>query len=107
MLSAARYLSPGPGAVVSRSDTSSTLKTTGSFRGRDQQRAFEEEGVDLSRVVIGHPGDYKDLDYLRELVQWSYQRALQSLSKRRREAIAAPPQIALHSVCGRRPVNLQ
>ena len=33
MLSAARYLSPGPGAAVSRSDTSSTLKTTGSFRG--------------------------------------------------------------------------
>ncbi|HYF46648.1 MAG TPA: hypothetical protein VD926_10600 [Acidimicrobiales bacterium] len=37
-------------------------------RGRDQQRVFEEEGVDLSRVVIGHSGDSTDLDYLRELM---------------------------------------
>ena len=39
-----------------------------SFRGRDQQRVFEEEGVDLSRVVIGHCGDSTDLDYLKELM---------------------------------------
>jgi phosphotriesterase-related protein len=39
-----------------------------SFRGRDQQRVFREEGVDLSRVVIGHSGDSTDLDYLRELM---------------------------------------
>ena len=38
------------------------------FRGRDQQRVFREEGVDLSRVVIGHSGDSSDLDYLRELM---------------------------------------
>lgn len=38
------------------------------FRGRDQQRVFEEEGVDLSRVVIGHCGDSTDLDYLKELM---------------------------------------
>jgi phosphotriesterase-related protein len=37
-------------------------------RGRDQQRVFAEEGVDLSRVVIGHSGDSDDLDYLRELM---------------------------------------
>ena len=37
-------------------------------RGRDQQRVFLEEGVDLSRVVIGHCGDTTDLDYLRELM---------------------------------------
>ncbi len=36
--------------------------------GRDQQRVFAEEGVDLSRVVIGHCGDTSDLDYLRELM---------------------------------------
>ncbi|MGD0320943.1 MAG: phosphotriesterase-related protein [Acidimicrobiales bacterium] len=36
-------------------------------RGRDQQRVFSEEGVDLSRVVIGHSGDSTDLDYLEEL----------------------------------------
>jgi phosphotriesterase-related protein len=37
-------------------------------RGLDQQRIFAEEGVDLSRVVIGHSGDTTDLDYLQELI---------------------------------------
>jgi phosphotriesterase-related protein len=37
-------------------------------RGLDQQRIFREEGVDLSRVVIGHCGDSTDLDYLTELM---------------------------------------
>lgn len=37
-------------------------------RGLDQQRIFAEEGVDLSRVVIGHSGDTTDLDYLEELI---------------------------------------
>ncbi len=37
-------------------------------RGLDQQRIFKEEGVDLSRVVIGHCGDTEDLDYLEELI---------------------------------------
>jgi phosphotriesterase-related protein len=36
--------------------------------GLDQQRVFQEEGVDLSRVVIGHSGDTTDLDYLCELM---------------------------------------
>jgi phosphotriesterase-related protein len=36
--------------------------------GLDQQRVFTEEGVDLSRVVIGHSGDTTDLDYLEKLV---------------------------------------
>jgi phosphotriesterase-related protein len=36
--------------------------------GLDQQRVFREEGVDLTRVVIGHSGDTTDLDYLRELM---------------------------------------
>ncbi len=39
-----------------------------SQRGLDQQRIFEEEGVDLSRVVIGHSGDTTDLDYLEKLI---------------------------------------
>jgi phosphotriesterase-related protein len=38
------------------------------FRGRDQQRVFREEGIDLARVVIGHAGDSTDLAYLRELM---------------------------------------
>ena len=37
-------------------------------RGLEQQRIFTEEGVDLSRVIIGHSGDTTDLDYLEELV---------------------------------------
>lgn len=39
-----------------------------SRRGLEQQRVFAEEGVDLSRVIIGHSGDTTDLDYLEELV---------------------------------------
>ena len=35
--------------------------------GLEQQRIFREEGVDLSRVVIGHSGDSEDLEYLQEL----------------------------------------
>ena len=38
-------------------------------RGLEQQRIFAEEGVDLSRVVIGHSGDSTDLDYLTELIE--------------------------------------
>jgi phosphotriesterase-related protein len=36
--------------------------------GLDQQQIFLEEGVDLSRVIIGHCGDTTDLDYLEELI---------------------------------------
>jgi phosphotriesterase-related protein len=36
--------------------------------GLDQQRLFAAEGVDLSRVVIGHSGDTTDLDYLTALM---------------------------------------
>ena len=46
----------------------STHTHTGTRRGLDQQRVFTEEGVDLSRVVIGHSGDSTDLDYLGELL---------------------------------------
>lgn len=40
----------------------------GTKRGLDQQRVFAEEGVDLSRVIIGHSGDTDDYAYLEELV---------------------------------------
>ena len=36
--------------------------------GLAQQKIFREEGVDLSRVVIGHCGDTTDLKYLEELI---------------------------------------
>ena len=46
----------------------STHTHAGTRRGLEQQRIFAEEGVDLSRVVIGHSGDTTDLDYLQELI---------------------------------------
>ena len=36
--------------------------------GLAQQDVFEEEGVDLSRVVIGHCGDSDDLEYLEAIL---------------------------------------
>lgn len=36
-------------------------------RGLEQQDVFESEGVDLTRVVIGHCGDTDDLDYLKAI----------------------------------------
>jgi phosphotriesterase-related protein len=47
----------------------STHTHAGLRRGLDQQRIFQEEGVDLSRVVIGHSGDTTDVEYLEELVR--------------------------------------
>ena len=46
----------------------STHTHAGTRRGLEQQRIFAEEGVDLSRVVIGHSGDTTDVDYLEELI---------------------------------------
>lgn len=37
--------------------------------GLGQQEVFEEEGVDLSRVVIGHCGDSEDIEYLTEILE--------------------------------------
>ncbi|HVW44315.1 MAG TPA: phosphotriesterase-related protein [Amycolatopsis sp.] len=36
--------------------------------GRDQQKWFKDNGVDLERTVIGHCGDSTDLGYLKELM---------------------------------------
>jgi phosphotriesterase-related protein len=36
--------------------------------GLNQQQIFCQEGVDLTRVVIGHCGDSTDLDYLEQLI---------------------------------------
>ena len=45
-----------------------TVHTSGPQQsGRTAVRIFTEEGVDLSKVVIGHAGDSNDLDYLTEL----------------------------------------
>ncbi len=37
-------------------------------RGLEQQQIFAQEGVDLSRVIIGHSGDTTDIAYLEELI---------------------------------------
>jgi phosphotriesterase-related protein len=39
-----------------------------SRRGLDQQRILREEGVDLSRVLIGHSNETGDIDYLVEVL---------------------------------------
>jgi phosphotriesterase-related protein len=39
-----------------------------SRRGLEQQDIFDQEGVDLSRVVIGHSGDTTDISYLEEVI---------------------------------------
>lgn len=46
----------------------STHTTPENRCGLDQQDVFEEEGVDLTRVVIGHCGDTPDLAYLEEVL---------------------------------------
>jgi phosphotriesterase-related protein len=46
----------------------STHTHPGTERGLEQQDVFENEGVDLSRVVIGHSGDTDDLVYLEKLL---------------------------------------
>ena len=40
-----------------------------SQQGLAQQDVFESEGVDLSRVIIGHSGDTEDMDYLTKLLK--------------------------------------
>jgi phosphotriesterase-related protein len=37
-------------------------------RGLEQQKILEDEGVDLSRVIIGHSGDTTDIAYLEKLI---------------------------------------
>lgn len=37
--------------------------------GLDQQRVFKEEGLDLSRTVIGHSDDSNDITYLEQIIQ--------------------------------------
>jgi phosphotriesterase-related protein len=46
----------------------STHTHPATHRGLEQQDIFEAEGVDLSRVVIGHSGDTDDLVYLEKLI---------------------------------------
>ena len=48
MLSAARYLSPGPGAAISMSDTSWTLNTTGNFGMDPLQASINGQPVSLA-----------------------------------------------------------
>lgn len=46
----------------------STHTHAASRSGVDQQRIFADEGVDLTRVIIGHCGDTTDIDYLEQLL---------------------------------------
>ena len=46
----------------------STHTHAGTERGLEQLDLFRDEGVDFSKVVIGHSGDTTDLDYLHRLL---------------------------------------
>jgi phosphotriesterase-related protein len=46
----------------------STHTDSANQTGLDQQRIYAEEGVDLSRVIVGHSGDTEDLDYLKKML---------------------------------------
>jgi phosphotriesterase-related protein len=46
----------------------STHTHPATHRGLEQQDVFEQEGVDLGRVVIGHSGDTTDLAYLKRII---------------------------------------
>ncbi|MBK1783498.1 phosphotriesterase family protein [Prauserella cavernicola] len=46
----------------------STHTDVSTERGLEQQKIFAEEGVDLTRVIVGHSGDSEDLDYLQSLL---------------------------------------
>ena len=47
----------------------STHTEAKSQQGLAQQDVFESEGVDLSRVIIGHSGDTEDIEYLTKLLE--------------------------------------
>ena len=47
----------------------STHTHAASETGTRQQDIFEQEGVDLTRVIIGHSGDSTDIGYLTRLIQ--------------------------------------
>lgn len=53
----------GPGAILDGPE----LMTAALKTGLIAQRILKEEGVDLTKVVIGHCGDTTDLDCLREI----------------------------------------
>lgn len=46
----------------------STHTDSRTHRGLEQQDIFASEGVDLTRVVIGHSGDTDDYDYLKAML---------------------------------------
>jgi phosphotriesterase-related protein len=47
----------------------STHTAVSNRSGLAQQDVFDEEGVDLSRVVIGHCGDSEDINYLESILK--------------------------------------
>ena len=47
----------------------STHTSAADRTGLAQQDVFEEEGLDLGRVVIGHCGDTDDVEYLEQILQ--------------------------------------
>ncbi len=56
----------GRAAVIAQIATGVPIYThTSNKNGMSQINFFKEQGVDLSKVVIGHMGDTNDLEYIR------------------------------------------
>lgn len=58
-------------AAIAHRETGAPISTHTDAAARTgllQQEVFADEGVDFTRVIIGHSGDTEDLDYLRALL---------------------------------------
>lgn len=58
-------------AAIAHQETGVTITThshPASRNGLEQQTFFQEKGVALERVIIGHSGDCEDIEYLRTLM---------------------------------------
>ena len=59
----------GTATAIAAKETGAMIYThTNNKNGLSQVDFFEEQGVDLSHVVIGHMGDTEDLDYIRSVL---------------------------------------
>jgi phosphotriesterase-related protein len=59
------------GCAIAGNDTGVPISThshPADRNGIDQLNFFRGEGVDLTRVIVGHSGDTDDLDYLKQLM---------------------------------------
>jgi len=59
-------------AAIAHKETGVPIITHSNARtrnGLDQQRILKKEGVDLSKVLIGHVGDSDDINYIKKIIE--------------------------------------